>query len=232
MGTVFSSGLWRRVAHVRTEVLQLLVNTNVLISLILPTLMMEAKDSSETSVNTRRKWRRIPEDGILPARNMFLDFIQIAVLFPYVSQTVKNIMSGWSFVQNVFKCICKLQNSLFLETKIFVLIFLYMYIYDYLVFSKMKSCFLSKCCTQVLFSADFRTRKWLWYVPPKRQFTYGLHSIIYQKMTPFKLEQFRVLKLEAPWLFLIHERAIPTGRPPLVCGLNLEATYNKYNRIA
>jgi hypothetical protein len=78
-----SSGMWRRVTLVRTDVSeeriasirakrisagvhQLLVTANVVpSSLILFTLMMEAICCSETSVLTRSTRRHIPEDVIL-----------------------------------------------------------------------------------------------------------------------------------------------------------------------
>jgi hypothetical protein len=44
---------------------QLLVTANVLGSLILFILMMEAILSSELSIPTRATWHHIPEDGIL-----------------------------------------------------------------------------------------------------------------------------------------------------------------------
>jgi hypothetical protein len=77
-----SSGMFRRVALVRTKVSEelstsnrqsaflhsvhrLLVTANVPSSPILVTLMMEALSSSETSVLTRATRRNIPEDAIL-----------------------------------------------------------------------------------------------------------------------------------------------------------------------
>jgi hypothetical protein len=69
-----SSGMLRRVALVRTDVSEelvflrsvrrLLVTANVLNSPTL-TLMMEALNSSETSVLSRATWRNIPKDAIL-----------------------------------------------------------------------------------------------------------------------------------------------------------------------
>jgi hypothetical protein len=32
--------------------------------------------------------------------------------------------------------------------------------------------------TLVPYSADFRTWRWRWYIPPKRRFTYGLHGVV------------------------------------------------------
>jgi hypothetical protein len=72
---MLSSGMWRRVALVTTDVseqsievflgsvLQLIVTADVPNSLIIFTLMMEAIRSSETLVLTRASWRHIPEDG-------------------------------------------------------------------------------------------------------------------------------------------------------------------------
>jgi hypothetical protein len=64
MTRMLSSGMWRCVALVRTDVsenvLRLLLNTNVSSSPILLTLMMEAIHSSETSVLTRSTKRHIP----------------------------------------------------------------------------------------------------------------------------------------------------------------------------
>jgi hypothetical protein len=72
--------MWRRVAHVRTDVseeciswivfllivLRLIVTANVLSSSpILVNLMMKAMCSSETPVNTRATGRNIQEDGII-----------------------------------------------------------------------------------------------------------------------------------------------------------------------
>jgi hypothetical protein len=61
-----SSGMLRRVALVRTDVSEEL-NASIVVpsSWILVTLMMEALNSSETSVLTRATQRNVPEDGIL-----------------------------------------------------------------------------------------------------------------------------------------------------------------------
>jgi hypothetical protein len=59
---MLSPGMWRRVPLVGTNV----ITVNVLpSSLILSTLMMEAKRSFETSVPTKALWHHIPGDGIL-----------------------------------------------------------------------------------------------------------------------------------------------------------------------
>jgi hypothetical protein len=68
--TMPSSGIWRRVALVRTDVSEervasLLVTANVSSSLILSSLMMEGISSSETSVLTTVTRPNIPEDDIL-----------------------------------------------------------------------------------------------------------------------------------------------------------------------
>jgi hypothetical protein len=69
-------------------VLQLLVTANVLSSLILVTVMMEAIRSSETYVLTRTTRRHIPEDGIL--HNILLtDNIKIAVFLGM--KRIKNV---------------------------------------------------------------------------------------------------------------------------------------------
>jgi hypothetical protein len=61
-----SSEMLRRVALVRTDVLEELAVTSVVPSSpILVTLMKEARSSSETSVLTRVTRRNIPEDTIL-----------------------------------------------------------------------------------------------------------------------------------------------------------------------
>jgi hypothetical protein len=62
-----SCGMLRRVALVRTDVLEELQLTATLVpsSPILVTLMKEALSSSETSVLTRGTRRNIPEDAIL-----------------------------------------------------------------------------------------------------------------------------------------------------------------------
>jgi hypothetical protein len=63
-----SSGMLRRVALVRTEVLEELSASFIRIvpsSPILVTLMKEALSSTETSVLTRATRRNIPEDTIL-----------------------------------------------------------------------------------------------------------------------------------------------------------------------
>jgi hypothetical protein len=78
-----SSGMLHRVALVRTDVsdeltnfvflcsvYQLLVTANILTSLILVTLMMEALSSSETSLLTRATRHNIPEDAILHSHRL------------------------------------------------------------------------------------------------------------------------------------------------------------------
>jgi hypothetical protein len=44
---------------------------------------------------------------------------------------------------------------------------------------------LATCYTLVSCSANFRPWRWRWYIPPKRQFAYGLHGAISQKMATF-----------------------------------------------
>jgi hypothetical protein len=65
-----SSGMWHRVALVRTnvsgELIASFINVNVVPSSpILPTLMTVVIRSYASSILTRATWRQIPEDGIL-----------------------------------------------------------------------------------------------------------------------------------------------------------------------
>jgi hypothetical protein len=61
-----SSGIWRRVAHVRTDVLEVLLTAKfVAYSVDVFTLMMEEIRSSEMSVLTRATRRNIAEGAIL-----------------------------------------------------------------------------------------------------------------------------------------------------------------------
>jgi hypothetical protein len=50
---------------------------------------------------------------------------------------------------------------------------------------------LGPCCTLVCCMADFPPWRWRWYVPPKHQFTNGLHGAISQKMATFLTREAR-----------------------------------------
>jgi hypothetical protein len=66
----------------------LVVNANVVpISIISDTLMMEAIDTSETSILTRTTRRQIPEDGIFELfRDLFVGPLNITHIFQTVCE--------------------------------------------------------------------------------------------------------------------------------------------------
>jgi hypothetical protein len=98
-----SSGMLRRVALVRTDVLRsvrrLLATASVVPSSpILVTLMKDALSSSETSVLTRATRRNIPEDGILSShrRENLKSFMKLPFTYTLKQKRLQKSLRNYS----------------------------------------------------------------------------------------------------------------------------------------